>query len=129
MERAVEILALVHLLPLGVSHIVKRDAWAEFFIVLSEKGRSGVFLHSFLSLWFGSIVAGFHQVWSGPGLVLTLWGWLLILKACHAFLFPGAALRSLQRVSLDKAWHFIPAGVVYLLVAACTAFALWRGPW
>ncbi|MEO6567340.1 MAG: hypothetical protein ABIO94_01145, partial [Opitutaceae bacterium] len=77
---------------------------------------------------FGSVVAGFHQIWSGPALVLTLWGWLLILKACHGFLFPAAALRSLQRVSLDAGWKFIPAGVLYLVVAASTAFALWRGP-
>src|SRR4051812_39239756 len=122
MQRAVEIFALVHLLPLGLSHILKRNAWAEFFIVLSEKGRSGVFFHSFLSLWFGSIVAGFHPIWKGPALVLTLWGWLLLVKACHGFLFPDAALRSLQRVSLERSWKFIPAGIVYFVVAGFTAY-------
>ena len=126
MERAVEIFTLIHLLPLGVSHILKRKAWAEFFILLSEKGKSGVFLHSFLSLWFGSVVAGFHCVWRGPALVLTLWGWLLIAKACLGFLFPESALRSLKRVSLDMSWRFIPAGVVYLVVAGFTACSLWQ---
>jgi hypothetical protein len=128
MQRAVEIFALIHLLPLGVSHILKRKVWAEFFISLSEKGRSGVLFHSFLSLWFGSIIAGFHSVWKGPALVLTLWGWLLLVKACQGFLFPDAALRSLQRVSLDGAWKFIPAGIVYFVVAGFTAYSLWQLP-
>lgn len=127
MERAVEIFALVHLVPLGLSHLFQHKAWAEFFIVLSEKGRAGVFCHSFLSLWFGSVVAGFYPVWSGPGLVLTLWAWLLIFKAAFGFLFPDAALRSLQKVSLATSWKFAPAGAVYLAVAVTVAYRLWRG--
>lgn len=126
MERAIEIFALVHLVLLGASHIVKREVWAEFFIVLAGTGRPGVLAHGFLSLWFGSVVAGFYNVWAGPGLALTLWGWLLIAKAAHCFLFPDAALRSLRRVSADAAWKFVPAGAVYLIIAACTAVRLWH---
>jgi hypothetical protein len=125
MERAIEVLALVHLVAMGISHIVKRDAWAEFFIVLAEKGRPGVFLHGFLSLWFGSVVAGFYRVWEGPGMVLAVFGWLLVLKAGHCFLFPDAALRSLRRVSLETSWRFVPAGVLFLVVACATAYQLW----
>jgi len=127
MERAIEIFALVHLVLLGASHIVKREVWAEFFIVLAGTGRPGVFAHGFLSLWFGSVVAGFYDVWEGPGLALTLWGWLMIAKAAHCFLFPEAALRSLRRVSVDTAWKFIPAGLVYLIVASFIAFRLGAG--
>jgi hypothetical protein len=126
MERAVQIFALVHLLILGASHIWKRDAWAEFFMVLAEKGRTGVFLHSFLSLWFGSVVVGFHRVWNGPAVALTLFGWLLVLKAAHGFLFSEAALRSLQRVSLATAHRFIPVGVIYLALCVPIAISLWR---
>ena len=126
MERAIEIFALVHLIPMGISHIVKREVWAEFFIVLAKKGRSGVFLHGFLSLWFGSVIAGFYRVWSDTGLALTAFGWLLVLKAVHCFLFPDAALRSLQRVSLETSWKFIPAGAMYLVVASAVAYRLWR---
>jgi hypothetical protein len=75
-------------------------------------------------LWFGSVVAGFYHVWSGPGLVLTLFGWLLILKALHCFLFPDAALRSLQRVSVETSWRFIPVGILYLLLACPIAYSL-----
>jgi hypothetical protein len=126
MERSIEIFALVHLVTMGISHIVKRDAWAEFFIVLAEKGRTGVFLHGFLSLWFGSVIAGFYRVWDDAGVALTTFGWLMVLKALHCFLFPDAALRSLRRVSVETSWKFIPAGVLYLAVACAIAFRLWR---
>lgn len=124
MDRAVEIFALVHLLILGVSHIAQRSAWTQLFMLLAKQGRSGVFGHGFLSLWFGSIVVGFHPVYSGPGLALTAFGWLVTLKAAHCFCFPEAALRSLQRVSLETAWKFIPVGVVYLTLGGLIAFEL-----
>jgi hypothetical protein len=127
-EHAIEIFALVHLVVLGASHIVKRDVWAEFFILLAQHGRPGVFFHGFLSLWFGSIVVGFYRVYHGPGIVLTAFGWLVTLKAAHCFLFPNAALRSLQRVSVDGSWKFIPVGIAYLLIAVPIAYRLMTNP-
>ena len=124
MERAIEIFALVHLVILGTSHIVKHDAWAEMFVLLAKHGRSGVFLHGFLSLWFGSVVIGFYRVYNGPGLVLSVFGWLVTLKALHCFCFPAAALRSLERVSTETSWKFIPVGIVYLLAACAVAYRL-----
>ena len=127
MERAVEIFALVHLVTLGVSHAWKHAAWAELFILLAKCGRCGVFAHSFLSLWFGSIVIGFYRVYSGPGLALTIFAALVTLKAVHGFCFPDAALRSLQRVSLQSSWKFIPVGVVYLILAGVIAYRMING--
>jgi hypothetical protein len=121
-ERAVEIFALVHLVILGVSHAVKHAAWAELFVLLAKHGRSGVFFHGFLSLWFGSIVVGLYRVYSGPGLALTLFGWLVTLKAAHCLCFPDAALRTLQRVSVQTSWKFIPVGVIYLILACVVAY-------
>ena len=123
-ERTVEIFALVHLVILGASHAVRHDTWAEMFVLLAKQGRSGVFLHGFLSLWFGSIIAGFYRVYTGSGLVLTVFGWLVTLKALHCFCFPAAALRSLQRVSIETSWKFIPVGIVYLLVACVIGYRL-----
>ena len=124
MEHAVEIFALVHLIILGASHVVHHAAWAEMFITVAKYGRSGVFFHGFLSLWFGSIVGGFYRVYSGSGLVLTVFGWVVTLKALHCFCFPAPALRSLQRVSRETSWKFIPVGIVYLLIACVVGYRL-----
>jgi hypothetical protein len=124
MERAVEVFAVIQLAIIGISHIAFHRGWAEFFIWLREKGLPGVFANGFTSLAFGSIVVAFHRVWSGVPLVLTVFGLLNLVKAASCFLFPERALRSMQRVSLDRSREFIVAGVISLLIAAVTAYGL-----
>lgn len=127
MERALEILVAVQLSIIGLSHIVHHRAWAEFFIWLRAKGTAGAFANGFLSLMAGSLIIGFHRVWSGIPLVLTVLGLLNLLKAANCFLLPGAALRSMNRVSLERSREFVAAGVVSIAIAALLAFNLVRG--
>lgn len=126
MERALQIFAVVHLTVVGLSHVLQHRAWAEFFILLREKGHPGVFAHGFLSLGFASMILGFHRVWSGLPAVLTIVGVLYLLKTLHCFLLPALALRSLNRVSLDRSPVFILPGLMYLAVAATLAYGLAR---
>jgi len=124
MERAVEIFAVIQLAIIGVSHILHHRAWAEFFVWLRAKGRAGALANGFTSLAFGSIVVAFHRVWSGIPLVLTVFGILNLLKAAQCFLLPDVALRSMQRVSLERSREFAVAGVVSLVIAGVTLVSL-----
>jgi hypothetical protein len=124
MERAIEILAVIQLTVIGVSHIVYHRAWAEFFIWLRGKGDPGVFANGFLSLTAGSLIFSFHQVWTGIPLALTLFGILNILKAANCFLFPERAMRSMQRVSLERSREFVGAGALSLVLAGVLAYGL-----
>ena len=124
MERAIEILAVIQLTVIGVSHIVYNRAWAEFFIWLRGKGDPGVFANGFLSLTAGSLIFSFHQVWTGIPLALTLFGILNILKAANCFLFPERAMRSMQRVSLERSREFVGAGALSLVLAGVLAYGL-----
>ena len=124
MERAIEILAVIQLTIIGLSHIVHHRAWAEFFIWLRSKGDPGVFANGFLSLTAGSLIFSFHRVWSGIPLVLTVFGILNILKAASCFLFPARAMRSMQRVSLERSREFVAAGALSLALAAVVAYGL-----
>lgn len=127
MERAIEILAVIQLTIIGVSHIVHHRAWAEFFIWLRGKGDPGVFVNGFLSLTAGSLIFSFHRVWSGIPLLLTVFGILNILKAAVCFLFPDRAMRSMQRVSLERSREFVAAGMLSLAIAAVIGYGLVRG--
>lgn len=127
MERAIEILAVIQLTIIGLSHIVHHRAWAEFFIWLRGKGTTGAFANGFLSLTAGSLIFSFHRVWSGIPLVLTVFGILNILKAANCFLFPARAMRSMERVSLARSREFVVAGVFSLAIAAVVAVGLVRG--
>jgi len=75
MERSVEVVAIILFGVLGLSHILRPRAWVEFFIFLRGKGEAGAFVDGFLNLPMGALIVGFHEVWSGIPLVLTLVGW------------------------------------------------------
>jgi hypothetical protein len=129
MERAIEIFAIIQFVVIGLSHIVQHRAWAEFFIRLRGLGLPGVFMNGFLGLSFGSIVVAVHNVWSGPAMVLTIFGWLVLLKASISFVAPGVSMRALKRLSLERSWVFIPPGVVFLLMAGVLGFAQLSVAW
>ena len=75
---------------------------------------------------FGSIVAAFHQVWSGIPLLLSLLGWAQVLKALVYFCFPRYGLNKLRWVSLERSQMFIYAGVALLGLASVLTYDLAR---
>jgi hypothetical protein len=118
MEQAIEIYAAVQFLVIGLSHTFQPRAWVDFFTWLRSKGHAGVFVNGFLSLIFGSVIVGFHNVWTGLPMVLTLIGWAQVIKALVSFVMPQWGMRGLQRVSYDRAHEFVVGGVVFLALSA-----------
>lgn len=125
--KAIEVLAGLQFLVIGLSHLLQPRAWVEFFVLLREKGDVGVFANSFLSLWFGSLVVVFHNVWTGLAVVLTVIGWAQLVKALVGFVLPRVSMRGLQRVSVERAWEFQVAGVLFLILSGLMAYLVARG--
>ena len=118
MEQATQMFAAISFLAIGLSHIGQPKAWVAFYQALASQGAPGVFLEGFLLLNFGGIIVAFHNVWHGPALLLTLIGWAQVLKGVGRFVAPQVALRPMQRVTLERAWHFQLGGLVALLISA-----------
>jgi hypothetical protein len=112
METSVQLFAAINFLVIGLSHILAPRAWAGFFDLLRQKGEPGVFVVGFMSLLFGSIVAAFHNVWSGLPAVLTVIGWAQVLKALIYFAFPSFGLRRLGVVPPERAYLFVYGGFI-----------------
>ncbi len=127
MERAIELFAGVQFLVIGLSHLLQPLVWVAFFKALREMGYPGAFLNGFLSLTFGSMIVAFHNVWTGWPVVLTLIGWAQIVKALVAFTAPQYSMRGLQRPTVERAWEFQVAGVIFLALAGLMAYLLVRG--
>ncbi len=122
MERAVEIFAVIHLGITGLSHILAPRAWIDFFVGLREQGHPGVFAVGFMSLFIGSVIAAFYNVWSGHGLVLTLYGWTLVLKGALYLILPSYGMRGLRRIDAEKPYHLAVPGVGLLVLAGVVVY-------
>ena len=124
MERAVVVVAIIQFVVVGLSHIAQPHAWVRFFDRLREHGDAGVFLFAFLTLWFGSIIVAFHNVWSGIPLLLTLFGWAQVGKALVYFALPSFALRRFAFIRADRAWVFRAGGAFLVAAGGVLAYDL-----
>jgi hypothetical protein len=127
MERATEWFTLLTCIIVGLSHILQAKAWAEVFARLHRLGKPGAFANGALSLIPGTAFVVAHPVWSGPGIVLTLLGWALLLKGAVCFLAPSLALRSMSKAGASDGRPFIIGGVVALIISGILGYALWIG--
>ena len=118
MEQATQVFAAISFLVIGLSHLGQPKAWVSFFQALAARGTLGVFAEGFLLLNFGAFIVAFHNVWHGPGLVLTLIGWSQLLKGAGRFVAPQIGLRVMQRATPERAWQFQVGGVIALSVSA-----------
>ena len=127
MERSVEVLAIILFGVIGLSHVLQPKAWAEFFILLRGKGEPGVFVDGFLNLQMAGLIIGFHNVWSGIPIVLTLMGWCLLIKSLLRFCLPKQGLMMMARVSVERSWEFQAAGAALLVVASLIGYGVYAG--
>lgn len=123
MERAIEMFLAVTGAIVGISHVLRPADWAEAFNQLHRCGRPGAFANGWLSLAIGGIVVAGHSTWTWPAVVLTVFGWLMVLKGAGCFLAPDQALRSMAR-GASSPKSFVPAGVLLLLVAGWACYCL-----
>lgn len=127
MERAIEFLVAVQGTVIALSHIFQPRAWVDFFVWLRDKGRAGVFVNGFLSLWFGGMIVAFHNVWEGLPMIVTLLGWAQIVKASVAFVLPDLSLKGLQRVSYERSSDFVWGGLVFLALSGVCWYLVFKG--
>ena len=124
MEVAVTRLAIICFFIIGVSHIVQSRVWVRFFMELHSKGEVGSFLNALLHFPLGVIIVSFHNVWHGLPVVLTLIGWGLVLKSFIYFVFPQRGVKMLARITREKSWEFVVAGVFSLGISGFLIYLL-----
>ena len=124
MELAIQKLAIVSFFVIGLSHIFQSRIWAQFFIDLRSKGEIGSFINGFINLNLGALVVAFHNVWHGIPIILTIMGYGWVLKSLILFVFPKRGLKTMSRVTLERSWEFIVAGVVLVGIGGLLLFSL-----
>lgn len=124
----VEFLMLILFVPIGLSHIVRPALWVDFFTRLHAEGTSGLVLKVLaIELWPGALIVTLHQVWWGPGIVLTLYGWAQFTKVWVALFVPEVGMRSMAMAQTKGTRGFVAGGVMLIVVGLSAGAALlWR---
>ncbi len=122
MARSIEFFAALNFFVIGLSHIFQRSVWVEYFAKLHSLGRLGPIAEGFLYLNIGALIVSFHNVWTGPEVVLTLIGWAQVAKALFRFVAPAAVLRIYGRMGPERAWQIQMAGGLFLALSAFLVF-------
>jgi len=128
MELAIQKLAIISFFVIGLSHIFQPRVWAQFFIDLRSKGEIGSFINAFIHFPLGALVVAFHNVWQGIPIILTIMGYGWVLRGLIYFVFPSFGLKSMSRVSLEKSWEFIIAGIVLVGIGGLLLFSVISKP-
>ena len=101
---------------LGLSQLYATERWQAYYRWLAAQGTLGVRLNGLVSLTLGTPIVLFHNVWSGPPLLLTAVGWLLLLESVLCLAFPGAGLAGLVEIEDSARGRVIRGTGVALLV-------------
>ncbi len=126
MERAIEIYVMINCAVIGISHLVKANAWIDFFAVLRSYGKAGAIANGFLSLSLGAIILAFHWTWQGAiPIMVTSLGIAQVIKALVAFALPELSLKTMDRPMAKNPVGYQIGGVFLLLFAIAIAFSLW----
>ena len=112
--------ALVFIIT-GLSHVTAPREWARFFVAVRDRSAVPGFVNAWIHGPLGVLILAFHWVWSWPGVVVTLIGCGLTLKAWLHFTFPALALRTMAPVSEERALPFRLGGALMLVTG------LWIG--
>jgi hypothetical protein len=121
---AVEFMMCVGCLLMGVSHILQPGMWRAFFTALHGTGRPALVTRTFmLEFWPALILVTLHQVWFGPGIVLTLYGWALLAKCTLSMLWPDIGMRSLALAQRGDR-GFVAGGIGLACIGICAGLAL-----
>lgn len=119
---AVELVMLVTCTILGLSHLVRPAMWVDIFVSFHAQGIRGVVMRTFLfELWPAMLIVTFHQVWWGPGVWLTIYGWAQLLKVVISMLWPAVGLRSMNMARGGD--HMFRLGSILLFSVAASAGA------
>ncbi len=124
MEVAILKLAIVSFFVTGLSHIFQPRVWTRFFLDIRDKGETGSFIIAFIHFPLGALIVAFHNVWHGLPMILTIIGYGLVLKSVVYFVFPKRGLKTMSRVSLEKSWEFVVAGVFSVGLSGLLMFIL-----
>jgi uncharacterized protein YjeT (DUF2065 family) len=112
------IVATLVLTVMGLSQVYHGQLWMAYYQALSTRGLIAMRAHGVVIAAAGAAVVSVHNVWSGPALVLTALGWLLLVEGAFCILVPQISLKAMLASAPElRRKSIVASGVVVLIIA------------
>jgi hypothetical protein len=124
-QSIIQFIFLIACVPMGLSHIMRPALWVDFFTRVHAQGPAGLVGKVLaVELWPALLIVSLHQVWWGPGIVLTIYGWAQFTKIWLALLAPEIGMRSLAMAQTKGERGFALGGMVLIAIGLSAGAAL-----
>lgn len=111
----------------GLSQVYRSRFWADYYAALMAHGPMAIRGHGAIVGLIGSITVLVHNVWDGPALVLSVFGWLLLAEGAFCVIAPQVSLRSMASANPEMRRKAIIATGAGVLVVAGVLWAVILG--
>ncbi len=107
-----------YLFLMGLSVLINKSTWKSFVSELSSN-KHFTFLAGIFALIIGMLVVSYHNVWSGgfDVVIVTILGWLSLVKGVGYLLFPSKAVASIARKFMEGSFITPWAAIILILGA------------
>ncbi|MEZ4883587.1 MAG: hypothetical protein R3E32_02530 [Chitinophagales bacterium] len=122
--QSIEFFTAINLAITGLSHFLQPKIWVDFFVFLHSKANVGNIVNALISVGMGSFILSFHLVWDFPRILVTMYGFLLVLKGFLFLLIPSMGIKSIGSVTIKGAEKFRIVGLVMFLLAIGIVYGL-----
>ena len=103
------------LLAMGASHLLHPSLWAEMFASLG-RSRYGSLVIATFTLPAALLIVLTHNVWrASPEVIVTLFGWGMLVKSLAYLLVPASGARLIQRGTRGPRSYVIAGAVMIVL--------------
>lgn len=89
MQQSIGTMAGVSFLALGLFYLFRAQDLVVWLEALQKEGHSASLTTGAISIMIGFFIVGFHWIWEGWPMILTIIGVLVIIKGFIRPLFPG----------------------------------------
>jgi len=92
-QRAIELFAMLNFVIVGLSLLIRPQAWAQYFAWMRREGEAGAVIYGLFCVLWGSLIVSFCLAWHGLLVVLPVFGVIQLLEGLIFLLAPAAGLR------------------------------------
>ena len=115
-ERIIALVVSHLMFILGLSELIQAKAWARYLEKLLESEHS-VIMFTPILLIFGLVIVDGHNIWvMGPPVIVTIFGWLALVKCTLCLMAPQAMLGMAKKMKSSRVTVLRISGVVMIVL-------------